>query len=59
MLFQLFTSPQPSTTLKAGVMVKTHINNIYAKLNVETRTQALKRWRELNLSNARNDAEPN
>ena len=39
--------------------VKTHINNIYAKLNVETRTQALKRLRELNLSNARNGAEQN
>ncbi len=31
--------------------VKTHINNIYGKLGVQTRTQALKRARELRLLN--------
>lgn len=31
--------------------VKTHINNIYGKLGVQTRTQALKRARELGLLN--------
>jgi LuxR family transcriptional regulator, maltose regulon positive regulatory protein len=29
--------------------VKTHINNIYRKLDVQSRTQALARARELNL----------
>jgi DNA-binding CsgD family transcriptional regulator len=33
----------------AGSTVKTHINNIYGKLGVQTRTQALKRARELSL----------
>ncbi len=32
--------------------VKTHINNIYGKLGVQTRTQALKRARELGLLNS-------
>lgn len=33
----------------AGSTVKTHINNIYTKLGVESRTQALRRARELGL----------
>ena len=33
----------------AASTVKTHINNIYAKLGVETRTQAVSRGRELGL----------
>lgn len=31
--------------------VKTHINNLYSKLNVQTRVQAVRRARELNLLN--------
>jgi LuxR family maltose regulon positive regulatory protein len=33
----------------AASTVKTHINNIYTKLGVETRTQAVSRGRELGL----------
>lgn len=33
----------------AASTVKTHINNIYAKLGVATRTQAVRRGKELRL----------
>jgi LuxR family transcriptional regulator, maltose regulon positive regulatory protein len=33
----------------AASTVKTHINNIYGKLAVQTRTQAIRRARELGL----------
>jgi LuxR family maltose regulon positive regulatory protein len=32
--------------------VKTHINNIYGKMNVQTRVQAVKRGRDLGLLNS-------